>query len=58
MDAEAQQGEEDEQETNVIVGESVAEGEFNEENGGNDSDGDVIAGSFDSPDDASRRSLV
>ena len=56
VEVDAQQGEEDEQET--MVGGSVAEGEFNEEDGGNDSDGETDVGNFDSPDFSSRRSLV
>ena len=61
VDADAQQGREDEQETNIMDGVNVAEeGEFIEEDGGNDSDGETDVGNFDSIDDlnASRRSLV
>lgn len=58
MVADAQLGEEYEQETNVMAGGNVADGEFICEDGGNDSDGETDVGNFDSPDDASRRSLV
>ena len=61
VEVEAQQGEEDEQEANVMDGENVAEGDFLEEDGGeSDSDDDIDAGNFDSPDDMTtrRRSLV
>ena len=59
-EAVVQQGEEDKQETNVRDGGNVAEGDFIEEDGGNDSDGETDAGNFGSPDDifTSRRSLV
>ena len=51
----------DEQVSNTIRGEGneVAEGDFTEEDGGNDSDdGKDDTGNFDLPDDGSRRSLV
>ena len=61
--AEVQHGDEDELETNVRDGGNIAEeGEFIEEDGGNNSDDDAVtdAGNFYSPDDmnTSRRSLV